>query len=135
MVERLENWPMLLSGYLKERHKTPFEWGVNDCMSFVAKAVEALTGEDFFQHYSDYTDEESAKTMLENNGGAKGIITACLGNPSRSIMTARRGDVVIVRMPQITGGIVDDSGQRIALVTPEGLTRVPLNKATHVWSY
>lgn len=113
----------------------PFEWGGQDCMAFAAKGVEALTGHDFFAQYSDYTDEESAEEMLARNRGVIGIITACLGTSSDMILTAKRGDVVIVAMPEITAGIVDDTGQRIALVQRDGLVRVPLMSAMRVWGY
>lgn len=136
MVERAENWPKLLSNYLDERRFMKFEWGKHDCMAFVAKAVEALTGHDFFTEFSDYHDEASAKLMLENNGGPFGIITQCLGFADKNFMSAGRGDVVIVEMPELTGGIVDDSGQHIALVTEKhGLRRVPLSKAIRIWRY
>jgi hypothetical protein len=135
MVKRLENWPKLLSHFLAERAKMPFEWGVNDCMAFAAKGVEALTGHDFFSLYSDYTDEASAIEMLRRNGGVSGIITACLGIGTDKVMTARRGDVALVRVDGHTGGLVDDSGQRVALVTKDGLIRVPLSAAVRVWGY
>lgn len=135
MVKRFDNWPNLLSEYLRARQQMPFEWGVNDCMAFVSKGVEALTGEDFFTAYSDYTDEESAAEMLSQHGGISGIVTACLGEGSNRILKAKRGDVVMVRLPETTGGIVDDSGQRIAVVSKNGLLRVPLNKAVWVWGY
>lgn len=132
---RLPDWPVRLSNYLSERAKMPFSWGDNDCLSFTAKAVEELTGVDFYKDYSDYTDEESAAKMLEKNGGAKGIITACLGRGSYNILSAKRGDVVVVKLPEYTAGIVDDTGQRIALVTPNGLMRIPLKRAIMYWSY
>ena len=135
MVARLENWPKLLSDYLAERTAMPFEWGVNDCMAFAAKGVQALTGHDFFSLYSDYNDEPSAIEMLRQNGGVSGIISACLGIGTDKILTAQRGDVALIRSDGHTGGIVDDSGQRIALVTKNGLIRVPLSAAIRVWGY
>ena len=133
MVERYEDWPKRLSNYLAERKNMPFEWGVNDCMAFVAKGVEAITGTDFFPDFSNYTDEISAFEMLSANGGAAGIISKCLGSSTKDIMKANRGDVVLFRMPEITAGIVDDSGQAIALVSKDGLLRLPLSKAYRVW--
>jgi hypothetical protein len=131
---RVLDWERRFSSYLAERQAMEFEWGNHDCMAFVAKGVEAITGTDYFQYYSDYHDEASAKEMLSDNGGPTGIITECLGVGHRNVLKAKRGDVVIVKMPEIVGGLVDDTGQRIALVTPEGLTRVPLTKAWRVWS-
>ncbi|GAB3282694.1 hypothetical protein GCM10027347_59080 [Larkinella harenae] len=134
MVRR-DNWPMLYSQYLRERMKMPFQWGVNDCMNFVAKGVEAITGEDFFTPFIGYDTEETAQEKLDVHGGVIGIISAVLGPGHRQSMQARRGDVVIVKMPDITGGLVDDSGNRIALVTKNGLIRVPLSAAWRIWSY
>lgn len=136
MVTRKENWPILLSEYLTERRKMTMEWGKHDCMAFVAKGVEALTGHDFFKDYSDYNSAESAKTMVDANGGITGIICKCLGhNGSRNILTAKRGDVVIVKTPEVVGGLVDDSGANIVLITAQGLIKLPLQRAWRVWSY
>ncbi len=142
MVTRLDDWTTRLAAYLAERQVMPFEWGVNDCMAFVAKGVEALTGHDFFTGFSDYTDEASAKIMLADNGGPFGIITDCLGWSSEEVLTGKRGDVVVFYYPdqvtgemQLTGGLIDDTGERIATVTPQGLRRIPLTEAIRVWSY
>lgn len=135
MVSRLPDWPKRLSEFLKERSKTPFEWGKNDCMSFTCAAFEAVTGVNHFAPYSDYSCEESAKRMLDQHRGVIGIIDSCLGLGRRDILSAGRGDIVIVKMPDIMGGVVDDSGQKIALVTKDGLIRVPLTKAWRYWSY
>ncbi len=135
MVTRFDDWPNRLSQYLQEKQHQPFQWGVNDCMSFTAGAVYRLTGTDFFTDYSDYYDEISAYNMLRENGGVKGIISRCLGAGKLNPLQAQRGDVVVVKIPEMVGGIVDDSGQRIAVVTPQGLTRLPLEKAVRYWSY
>lgn len=136
MVNRKENWPQLLSEFLEERRKLPFVWGENDCMASVAKLVHKLTGTDFFEAYSNYNSEESAKLVLEANGGVSGIITKCLGSGTKNILTAKRGDVAIIKLPEVTGAFVDDSGQNIVAVSREGgFVRYPLNKAWRVWSY
>jgi hypothetical protein len=137
MVTRLDNWPILFSAYLAERRKMAFEWGKNDCLAFAAKGVEAVTGTDFYQHYSDYHDEATANKMLEKHDGAEGIISACLGHSgSREVQKASRGDVVIAKLPHITAGLVDDSGQHIVFISPaHGLVRLPINRAWRYWSY
>lgn len=136
MVKRKDDWPKLLSEYLAERKKMPFEWGVNDCMAFVSKGVERLTGEPYFESYSDYHDEETATNLLEKHGGIVQIINNCLGQGTRNLLKAKRGDVAIVKLPAITGALVDDSGQHIVMVTEkDGLTRLPLSKAWRIWNY
>lgn len=135
MVARLEGWQKNLSDYLKARQKMPFAWGEHDCMAFVAHGVEALTGEQLFENYAGYSDQAGAKAILLKHGGIDGILTKKLGEGHTRIMTARRGDVVVVELPELTAGIVDDSGQRIALVADKVLRRVPLRKAIKVWGY
>lgn len=136
MVTRKENWPQLLSQYLAERKGKPFAWHENDCLSFTSGCVDLLTGSNFFEQFSDYHDEESAKHLLNANGGVAGIIRQCLGKGTHLIMTAKRGDVAILKMPEIAAGIIDDSGERIAVIEREkGLIRVPITRAIKVWRY
>ena len=135
MVTRFENWPLILSEYLTEKEGVAFEWYKNDCSSFIAEAVKRITGEDFFKLYNDYHDERSAAVLLKKNGGPSGIITKCLGEGSTNILMAKRGDIVVVNEPLEAAGIVDDSGQRVAVLSKEGLIRIPLTKAKKFWSY
>lgn len=131
---RVDQWPKELSRFLDERRKMPFQWGVNDCMAFVAASVKAITGKDYFPDFSDYDSEETAQAMLEKNGGPQGIINKCLGNIShKNALMAKRGDVVLIKAPNYIGGIVDDTGTRIALVSPLGLVRYPLSRAVRIW--
>lgn len=132
---RKDNWPILFSEYLKERMKMPFEWGKNDCMNFVAKGVEAITGCDFFATYDGYSTEEEAKVFIDEKGGIVAMISEHLGPGHRNPLLAHRGDVVIVKRPEITGGLVDDSGSKIAVVSEQGLIRLPLSSAWRIWSY
>lgn len=135
MVKRFENWPMLLSEYIKERKKAPFQWGYNDCLMFVSHGVERLTGHNFYEPYSNYTDEAGAKEVLAQNGGVIGIIKTCLGQGTTNILTAKRGDVAIIKLPEITAALVDDTGQSILVITEQGWSKLPLSRASRIWSY
>lgn len=135
MVKRFDDWPNRLSNYLDQKRMVPFQWGVNDCMTFAAGAVFNLTGKDFYIGYDPYDDEIGAFVMLREHGGVTGIINKHLGRGSKEIMLAKRGDVVTVKIPELAAGIVDDTGQRIAVVTPNGLLRLPLSRAVRLWSY
>jgi len=133
---RKENWPILLSGYLKERGKIPFTWGFNDCMTFMAYAVERLTGEQPWLEFDGYNTELEAYSELERLGGMQKIISDKLGQGHRNPLQANRGDVALVKIPHLTAGIVDDTGQRIAIISEgHGLLRLPINKAWRFWSY
>lgn len=135
VIQRKENWPMLLSAYLAAARTKPFQWGENDCMLFVSKCVEELTGVNFYDEFLGYIDEAGAKTAVESHGGIFEIIKNCLGEGTRQILTGGRGDVAVVSCPDLTGGIIDDSGEFICVVTAQGMQRLPLKKALMVWSY
>lgn len=133
MVARLENWPMELSSFLQEKQNEPFAWGRNDCLTFVAQALFCITGNDYYYEYSGYDSEQGAKEILESHGGIIKIIEKHFGRGTSNTLKAGRGDIAIVKCPDLMAGIVDDSGRYIALVTHEGLRRFPLEKAIKVW--
>ena len=39
-LPRLRDWPERLDALLRSRAAVPFEWGRNDCCTFVADAIE-----------------------------------------------------------------------------------------------
>ena len=43
-IERLADWPDRLDRFLRERADMPFAWGSNDCVTFAADALAAMTG-------------------------------------------------------------------------------------------
>ena len=140
MVTRLENWPKALSAVLRQRAAMPFQWGVNDCLMFPADVVRALTSFDPGERWrGKYHDEAGAMEIVREFGGVRELITAGIGfEPSEKIFAAGRGDIVMFDTEQgMMGGVVDDSGERIAvpLSNRETLVRFPLGKALCVWKY
>lgn len=132
---RFENWPSLLSKFLSEQKLKEFEWGINDCVMFGGKAVEALTGRNYYQEYVGYTTEEEALEIIAKNDGIQNLISKHLGTPSNKILKASRGDLALLRMPYFVCGVVDDSGQFVAAMTDKGYVRRPLRHASCIWSY
>lgn len=133
-MKRFEDWPRRLSEFLDQHREKPFVWGENDCVYFVGKAVEALTGEDHYTEYV-YETEQEASQIMSDNGGIAGLIKKALGKGHSNIYSAKRGDIVIMKLPEITAGVVDDSGEYIASLSKDGITRLPLKRAWRVWSY
>lgn len=131
---RFEDWPRRLSDYLSAMKDVPFEWGVNDCILFAAKGYESMTGIDYYSQYLPYSNEAEAKAILESNGGFEGIIGANIGPGHRNILKAKRGDPVLLKIPNFTCGLVDDSGQFIAVPSEKGIVKYPLSKAWRIWS-
>lgn len=136
MVEhqRVGNWPKLLSLYITEKRTEPFKWGDNDCLMFIAKWLEICTGRNIYDEYLGYSTEEQANIILQQNGGAEAILTKSLGPGSRKYLSAKRGDIVIIKLPLDTAGIVDDSGQFVVAVGFDGLMKFPLKMIWKVWN-
>lgn len=136
VISRPEGWDMRLSAYLQENRSTPFQWGVKDCVMFAAKGLEAVSGVNMYAEYEGYATKEQAEEIITANGGISELVSKHLGPGHRNFKQAKRGDLVLMKMPELTIGIVDDSGQRIAALTlKDGLVRLPLTKAWRVWSY
>ena len=140
MVNRKQNWPLLLSAFLRDRKDAAFIWGANDCLMFAADAVLALTGFDpAAQWRGRYSTKEEAEALLHEFGGVPGLITKGLGIEGHDkVLKAKRGDVVMVSTDAgLAGGVIDDRGTGIAVPTPEGngWKRLPLSSAVKVWGY
>lgn len=132
---RKENWPLLLGEYLNECRKKPFVWGEHDCILFAAKAIEVITGENLYNSYLGYTDEKGAQEVLQAHGGLSAIVRSHLGEGEKNFKMAHRGDLALMKLGRETIGIVDDTGERIACVGPNGLVRMPLRTAWRIWGY
>lgn len=131
-IKRLENWPLMLSSFIKERQNMPFEWGKNDCMLFCADAVLAMTGQDMAAEFrGKYNDKKGAYLSLDGKS-LEDVLNSKLVAKEKSF--AQRGDVVLVyNNGDYAGGIIDDTGRRVAVLTERGLCRLPICHATMVW--
>lgn len=92
---RLQDWQLRLSDFGKARGSMPFVWGSNDCCTFAAAAVEALTGRNPMASVEPYGSALEAGRMLEAGGGIKALASMLLGDPV-STRLAGVGDVVLV---------------------------------------
>lgn len=134
-IKRIEDWPILLARYLSTPRQ--FCWGENDCIMFSANAILEVTGVDFAEEYrGTYTTEEEANQIIKDFGGIVRLIGSKLGNPSTNVRSAGRGDVALVTLDGVrAAGIIDESAKRAAVMTQDGIRRVPLSSVTRVWSY
>lgn len=92
---RLTDWQTRFSDFGKARASMPFAWGSNDCCSFVAAAVEALTGRNPMAGVDPYASEIGAAKLIARAGGLKALASQYLGEPVSPLM-AGVGDVVLV---------------------------------------
>ena len=86
--------------FVESRRAMPFAWGSNDCITFCADAVHAITGARVLPPV-DWTDEASALVAFEAAGGRVAAITGALGRPSQSWMEARRGDIALAEQGEV----------------------------------
>lgn len=135
MVTRKQGWEKAFSDYLIAQRAAPFEWGVNDCVLFAAKGLEVITGLNFYEQYLPYSDEAQAQEIMDANGGIQGLVGNVFGGGYTNYRLARRGDLALMKLPQLTLGIIDDTGQKIASVSLDGAVRLPIRMAARVWSY
>lgn len=93
---RHPDWQQRLANYLQARTSMPFAWGTNDCCTFAAGAVEAISGRDHAAAFSRYADQRVAARMLRRIGGLRALASSALGEPMSPLM-ASVGDVVLVK--------------------------------------
>jgi hypothetical protein len=90
---RLRDWQSRLAACVAEHQAKPFAWGSNDCATFAAACVKAVTGEDRLSDISWSTDRD-ALSVLNQNGGLAAMASKRLGDEINPSM-AQPGDIGI----------------------------------------
>lgn len=137
-IRRFEDWPRRLTAFLAEKKDLPFSWGENDCMLFCADAVLALTGTDLAEEFrGQYDTKDGADSALDQYGNSLEYVLSYKLGQAKPIGFASRGDIVLFAHDgQDCGGVVDESGRRVALfIDGRGLSRVPLSACRVAWGY
>lgn len=136
---RVENWHRRLDDVLRAAAERPFSWGENDCCLFAADCVAALTGRDFAAEVrGKYSTAAGALRVLRAHfaDDIEDTVTAIFGQAIPAAQ-AQRGDLVAVPgdYPGFGHalGVVDLSGRRIAVLTSEGMQRLPRSAASLAW--
>jgi hypothetical protein len=133
---RHPDWPERLAALIEERRHTPFRWGTQDCCSFAADAVLAMTAHDWLApHRGQYSDAAGAEAIL----GAQGLevlvagLLDAFGAQDCTPCFVQRGDVALVLAGnELTLGVVLDQ-----VVAAPGLRRlefVPVSAIQRAWS-
>lgn len=94
-----------LIGYLAERRTMAFAWGraANDCVSYSAGALLALTGRDVLDGLPHWSTELGAMRAVRRFGGLAAAVTGKLTPIAPAL--AHRGDVAGVPDEALPGGI------------------------------
>jgi hypothetical protein len=92
---RRPDWQERFAAFAQARESMPFVWGSNDCCTFAAAAVEALTGANPMDQVERYDGPLSAMRLVEEGGGLHALATRLLGQAVPPLMAAV-GDVVLL---------------------------------------
>jgi hypothetical protein len=127
---RAHDWPERLVEYIDSRANMPFAWGPNDCCTFAAGAVAAMTGEDHRLAFGHKTEIGAARS-LKKHGGIVGICDARLERAS--IGTAQRGDLGLALIDSRETLVVIE-GAEVVAPGARGLIRMPREVLITAWA-
>lgn len=117
-LQRIQNWPTLLSNFIDKHRHLPFTWGSNDCCLFACSAVQLITGVDPAESWRGKYDSVASAMHLAQVRGCFSVaeIAQSMANqyniPSCSPMMAGRGDIMLFKSNSVVGlghtlGVVD----------------------------
>ena len=126
---RVSNWEQALSDYLFERSDMPFEYGKNDCCTFAAGAVQAMTGINPMEEFvGKYKSMASSVRAISNSGfdGLEQIMDSKFD--SIPIGFASTGDLAFFN--ESVGVVV---GGKAAFVSEDGFVLISREKWDKAW--
>ena len=132
---RLPDWAQRLSELVTARLDVPFAWSSNDCVSFVADALQAMHGRDTMAEFRTVrANQRQAWLQLREGGGLKaGLARAGLVAVAPALASV--GDVGV--LAQGKGGrrkvLALCNGEDALSPGPQGLMCTPLRQAVAAW--
>lgn len=142
-MKRHHDWPERFHHFLLSRAETPYSSAANDCATFAADGIEAMTGTDPMAELRGYTTEAEAMLRIAEVTSGKTLedavvwIAAKQGMTERlHLLTAQRGDLVLYRNgTTLACGLVHLNGRDVVSPGTTGILRMPLSNAYRVWTY
>jgi len=132
MLTKLPDWQLRLEAFAKERRTMPFVWGTNDCCTFAADAVAAITGAaTLHADLRTYRTAKQAYRTIARHGGISAIATAACGQPQPAAF-AGVGDVVLVTVGK-RDALAICNGTAALAPSSAGLVAVPMAQARQCW--
>ena len=122
-----------LATYLQEAGLKKFEWGVHDCATFAAGAVEELTGRRI--EFQDLRAVRSAAEVIValNHQSLKERVTLILGSPI-TVALAQRGDIVLEELEPGRESLGVCFGEFSFFLIPVGIVPRPTLGCLSAWS-
>jgi hypothetical protein len=135
-MNRLPGWEDRLDAVLVAAANKPYRLGSHDCLRLACRAVEALTGQDYWRDFSGrYCSQKGALRRIRMYGNTlTDAVTAVLGINPMEPMMARRGDLLTYRDEKGEHlGVC--AGATVALMAEGGVTFVALDdsRLLHCW--
>jgi len=141
-LKRTPHWDTReLNQHLIDRAEAPHVYGQNDCCTYAADGIKAMTGIDIAEDFRGYTSEIGAlKAIKKVTGGstvehaaeycAKKYDLAELEHP----LKAQRGDLVLIEEADgLKMGLIHLSGTCANVPGENELRRVPLTAIKRAW--
>lgn len=120
----------ILADYISRSKNTPFVWGENDCVLWVASFVREITGIDHASEIRDsYKSKRAAAKLLKDAGGLDAILSQRF-DARQSIKLASRTDIIL-HSNQKSIGIC--SGQLSYFLGEGGVVSVPTLSCAKAW--
>lgn len=144
MKRRKQDWPSILDDMVVKAREEPFERADNDCLIWVSKTIEALTGvktfEFFRNNYDSYREaKQRAKEFCGHPAGMRDIFDKEMSDKGfeeiDNMNMVNRGDVVLIPSgihEGVSCGIYMDGS--VYTLSPEGgLASRDLSEAICGW--
>lgn len=130
--QKLMNFPSKLADFCHARRMQPYAWGTNDCVTFAADGVLAITGNDpITELRGTWSDAETAAAKIEEMGGLINAVDARFKRRENKNL-AQRGDLVMMRLAS-GPSLAICVGMYAAAPGDEHMLLVPMAHASLVW--
>ena len=137
---RVENWETKLNNHIEEtRKKTKFKYGRNDCITFVLKGIEIITGKKVFDHkWKSIKDGRELINKYKKNDLLGIALLIGKENNFKQIQVnfAQRGDVVYhknIRESDLDGSLGICLGEKCLFNWSKGMTFKPTLECKIAW--
>jgi|TARA_R100000149_G_scaffold4046_3_gene1183 hypothetical protein len=137
---RVENWETKLNNHIEEtRKKTKFKYGRNDCITFVLKGIEIITGKKVFDHkWKSIKDGRELINKYKKNDllGIALLIGKENNFEQIQVNFAQRGDVVYhknIRESDLDGSLGICLGEKCLFNWSKGMTFKPTLECKIAW--
>lgn len=127
-----EGFAESLALFTAARRLTPYNWGTNDCVTFAADSVAAVSGNDPLGSLrGTWTNEAEAMAVLEAQGGLIAAMDARFPRKAREF--AQRGDVVLLKDANGQPSLGVCVGRDAVSPGEQEMLLTPITEARIVW--